>query len=350
MSATVLAAALVGVFSLVLGVGCQRAETGAAAPAKPAAPPAAQPAAPASAPSAPAAPVSITVHNFGNTVNTAIIRLGIDQGYYRDEGLDVTLQNADASIGVQLIATGQVQFSTSVGSALAGAVRGIPVKVVFASADRPLWWMYAAPSITSVQELRGKRLGVSSAGSSLTIVAKLILERYGIGPDDAALLNVGTAQRLPALESGAIDAAFLVAPLNLQAAKAGFRQLFASTDEGIFLTTEGLAAGDDYLREQPDVVRRMMRASVRSLQKMRDDRAAAIDTVARFTEVDHEMAQQIYDFARVTWTTNGTADSATLRQSIDIMKLVAEVDTPVPESQAYDLSATRAVAAELGVQ
>jgi NitT/TauT family transport system substrate-binding protein len=233
---------------------------------------------------------------------------------------------------------------------LAAAVRGVPVKVVFVSAYRPLWWMYAQPSITSVADLRGKRLGLSSAGSSLTIVARLILERHGIGPDDALFLNVASPQRLAALHSGAVDASFLVAPGNLLAAKAGFRELFASHEEGILLITEGLATGDEYLRDQPDVVRRMMRGTVRSLDAMRANRAEAIATVARFTEVDREEAEQIYDFALPGWTTNGTADASALRQSIDIMKLVGEVAGPVEESQAFELRHVREVAAELGVR
>jgi NitT/TauT family transport system substrate-binding protein len=262
----------------------------------------------------------------------------------------VTLQNGDASVGVQLLASGHVQFSTSVGSAMAAAVRGVPVKVVFVSADRPLWWMYASPAITSIADLRGKTIGVSSAGSSLTIVAKLIMERHGLGPDDVQYLNVASPQRLPALESGAVDAAFLVAPGNLIAAKAGLRELFGSADEGVLLTTEGLATSDDYLQSNAPVVRRMLRASVRSLVAMRANRADAIATVADFTGIDAQDAAQVYDFARPTWTANGTAESPALQQSIEIMKQVAEVTTPVDESQAYDLHLTREVAAELGAR
>jgi hypothetical protein len=78
---------------------------------------------------------------------------------------------------------------------------------------------------------------------------------------------------------------------------------------------------------------------------MREDRAGAIDTVARFTEVDPEEARQIYELALPTWTTNGIAEDPVLQQSIDIMKLTAQVDTPVPEDQVFDLRIAREVAA-----
>jgi NitT/TauT family transport system substrate-binding protein len=330
----------------VLIAGCAPAGASAPGPAAPAKPAADAPAsAPTPSAAAPANLQAIAVHNFGPTVNTAIIQYGIEHGFYRDEGLDVSLQLADASVGVQLTAAGHVDFTTSVGSALAAAVRGVPVKVVFPTADRPLWWMYSEPSIASIADLRGKKVGASSAGSSLTIVLRLILERHGLVGDDVSLVNLGSPQRYAALQSGAVEAAFLVAPYNLVADAAGYRQLFNSKDEGILLITEGLATNDDTLRDRPAMVRQMLRASLRALQGMREDRAGAIDTVARFTEVDPEEARQIYEFALPTWTTNGIAEEPVLRQSIDIMKLTAQVDTPVPEDQVFDLRIAREVAA-----
>jgi NitT/TauT family transport system substrate-binding protein len=336
-------------------VACQ------APPAAPGAPAASSPAtaAPAASPpvtgpaeatrSVPTPPTAITVHNFANTVNTAIVQHGIEKGYYPAEGIDLTLQPAQATVGVQLVASGHLPFSLSPGTALPGALRGLPLRVVFVSAFRPLWWMYADPSITRVEDLRGKRIGLSTAGSSLTIVGKLLLERHGIGPDDASLLNVASEQRFPALQSGAIDAAFLVAPTNMVAARAGFRELFASHTEGVGLITEGMAANADFVQQQPDVMRRMMRATVRSLDAMRKDRPGAIATIARFTDVSPDEAEQVYDLGLPSWTTNGVADAATIRQSLDIMKIVAEVADAVEESQAFDLHYTREAAGELGI-
>jgi NitT/TauT family transport system substrate-binding protein len=205
--------------------------------------------------------------------------------------------------------------------------------------------MYGQPSIASAAELRGKTIGTSSAGSSLTIVARMILERYGVGPDEATLVNLGSPQRLAALQSGAADAAFLLAPYNLVAERAGFRQLFNTRDEGILLITEGLATGDDFLREKPEVVRRVLRASLRALHGMREDREGAIETIARFTEVEPEEARQIYELALPTWTADGTAEPAAMRESIEIMKQTVQVDGPVPEDQAFDLRIAREVAA-----
>jgi ABC-type nitrate/sulfonate/bicarbonate transport system substrate-binding protein len=349
MSRRVLAQACASLLLCALGLSCQStASTGLSAqPAIVATSPTGLESAgtPARGESAPQALLPVVVHHFGPSVYSALIQHGIEHGYYRDEGLDVSSQFADSSVGVQLIAAGHVQFSTAAGSALAGAVRGVPVKVVFASSDRPLWWMYAEPSITRAAELRGKRVGLSSAGSSLSIVAHLILQRYGVGPDDAQYVNVVTAQRFGALQSGALDAAFLVAPANLQARRAGFRELFATLDEDVRLAGEGLATGDELLRDKPDVVERMVRGALRGLRSMREDRTAAIDTIARFTEVSPDEAAQIYDLARVTFTTDGLVDEPTLQQSIEIMKRAGEVETPVAIEQGYDLRITRQVVA-----
>src|SRR5262249_24300854 len=121
-------------------------------------------------------------------------------------------------------------------------------------------------------------------------------------------------------------------------------------DEGVRLAGEGLATGDELLRDKPDVVERMVRGALRSLQSMREDRAAAIDTIARFTEVSPDEAAQIYDLARVTFTTAGLLDEPTLIQSMEIMKRAGEVETPVAIEQAYDLRITRQAATTEGAR
>ena len=240
-------------------------------------------------------------------------------------------------MGVQLVADGHVDFSQAVGSALAAAVHGAPIKVVFPTADARCGGCMASRPSPVRPSCGARTIGTSSAGSSLTIVARMILERYGIGPDDATLVNLGSPQRLAALQSGAIDAGFLLAPYNLVAERTGYRQLFNTRDEGILLITEGLATGDDFLRDKPQIVRRVLRASLRALQGMREDREGAIDTIARFTEVDPEEARQIYELALPTWTVDGTAEPTAMRQSIEIMKQTVQVDGPVSDDQAFDL-------------
>ena len=79
---------------------------------------------------------------------------------------------------------------------------------------------------------------------------------------------------------------------------------------------------------------------------MQTDRAGAIDTVARFTEISPEEAAQIYEFGLATWTPDGTAEPTVLRQSIEIMKLTAQVEGAVPEDQVFDLRMARELAAQ----
>ena len=221
------------------------------------------------------------------------------------------------------------------------AVRGVPIKVVFATADRPLWWMYSRPaSITTVAGLRGKKVGTAAPVPRRRSSCQ-ILQKYGIGPDDTKLVNLGAPQRLAALEAGAVDAGFLVAPTNLLAESAGFRQLFNSKDEGILLITEGLATGDAFLAEKPDVVRRMLRGSLRAVRGMQTDRAGAIDTVARFTGDQPGGGGADLRVRAGDLDPDGTAEPTILRQSIEIMKLTAQVEGPVPEDQVFDLRMAR---------
>src|SRR5262245_39431961 len=88
-----------------------------------------------------------------------------DRGYFREEGLDVQLIVMPSAIGTQALIGGNVKFSTIGGAALLPILRGAPLRFLFTTFNRPMFWLYAKPEIRSIEGLRNKRVGVSSLGS-----------------------------------------------------------------------------------------------------------------------------------------------------------------------------------------
>jgi ABC-type nitrate/sulfonate/bicarbonate transport system substrate-binding protein len=93
----------------------------------------------------------------------------------------------------------------------------VPVRVVMTIADKPLFALMARPGISSVEELKGKLLGVSSFGASTDTYARALLRRYKLVPNqDVKILALGGGTaRIAAMETGAIDAALIKAPYNV---------------------------------------------------------------------------------------------------------------------------------------
>src|SRR5580765_7407901 len=96
------------------------------------------------------------------SMNTSVFALVIAQkeGYFKEEGLNVELLSIRGEIAIRTTLAGEVDYFTNAGSALAAAVRGVPVKLVTVFQDKPGWDLIAVSDIQSVAQLRGKNIGI----------------------------------------------------------------------------------------------------------------------------------------------------------------------------------------------
>ena len=120
------------------------------------------------------------------------IHLTREKGFYRAEGLDVDYVIMKPQIAMQALITGDVGYTTALGSTLRAAFRNVPLRVVMTIADKPLFALIARPGISSVEDLKGKLLGISSFGASTDTYARALLRRYQLNPNrDVKILALG---------------------------------------------------------------------------------------------------------------------------------------------------------------
>src|SRR5215510_9628903 len=105
------------------------------------------------------------------------IHLAREKGFYRAEGLDVDYVIMKPQVAMQALIAGDVGYTTALGSSIRAALRGVPLRVVMTIADKPLFALIAKPGITTVEELKGKLLGISSFGASTDTYARALLRR-----------------------------------------------------------------------------------------------------------------------------------------------------------------------------
>src|SRR4029077_13831101 len=156
-----------------------------------------------------------------------------DRGYYRQEGLDAQLIVMPSALGTQALIGGNVKFSTAGGAGLLPILRGAPIRFMFTTFSRPMFWLYSRSDIRSVENLKGKKVGVSSLGSGPDSLLREILKKHGLdGGRDVVILPVGSGTaRFFALQAGTVDAAMLSIPANLMAQDARFRELVSFIDQ-----------------------------------------------------------------------------------------------------------------------
>jgi ABC-type nitrate/sulfonate/bicarbonate transport system substrate-binding protein len=106
-----------------------------------------------------------------------------DRGFYRDEGLEAEIVFMRSNLTLQAMTGGSIDFGAATGAAVNAIVSGVDLRVVLAMSDRPMFDLIAHPSITSIQQLRGKKIGFGGIGSLSETIVRQILSVNQIPPD-----------------------------------------------------------------------------------------------------------------------------------------------------------------------
>ncbi|HLH27155.1 MAG TPA: ABC transporter substrate-binding protein [Chloroflexota bacterium] len=326
------------------GPAAGSASVAVAAPSASASQPAAQTTAPA-----PRSLDKVTFTLPSQGMDFVFAAVGSQRGLFRDEGLDVSLEQAVATVGIPAVVSGQYDFTGSVGSAQSAILQGAPLKVVMVAQDRPAYGFFARPGINSIPELKGKSLGITTAGSAAQIMANLVLEKYGVDPvNDITWVQLRTPANLwAALSTGVVDASMVGTADLVRPVKEGYVDLKIYKDPSVHNASVGLTTSEQRLRDKPDMIKRMIRGSIKAVQYMKADKAGTVPIMADFLDMSPEEAGELYDLTIDAFIPQGYADDETLRQSLDVLVTAGEVKETPPLSQVFDLHLAREAYAEL---
>jgi ABC-type nitrate/sulfonate/bicarbonate transport system substrate-binding protein len=272
-----------------------------------------------------------------------------DRGYYRQEGLDVQLIVIPSALGMQALLAGNIKFSTAGGSGLLPILRGAPVKYVFTSFNRPMFWLYSKPEIRSVEALKGKKIGVSGIGSGPDSLLREILKKNGLeGGRDVIVLPVGSGTgRFFALQAGSVDAAMLSVPANLLAQDAGYRELVSFIEQEWIELQGTVNVTDQLMATDPALVEKFLRATLKGFIHFRDLRAQSIAILARFLRTKDDTVGRIYDLMRPSLTQDGIVNEEIQRKSLEHIVDRAGLKEPPRLEKIFDYSIAVKVRNEL---
>jgi NitT/TauT family transport system substrate-binding protein len=285
------------------------------------------------------------------SMNPSVFCLLIAQkeGYFKEEGLELQLLNIRGEIAIRAALAGEVDFFTNAGSALAAAVRAVPVKIVTVFQDKPSWDLIVQPDIKSIGQLRGKNIAVMSPEGSLAVVAREILKKNGMDPaKDVNLVTMGgDSVRYPALQSKSIQATLFNTGMSLQAQKDGFKKL-ASAGDYANLIEGGLAAASEKIKENPDKSFRFVRSALKGINFFVAKREPALKYMMDALRMtDRELATSIYDIQSKLILSEGFSNEKVLQSMIDSMKRTTKVQRDVKVSDVFDLSFVKKANEEL---
>jgi len=224
-----------------------------------------------------------------------------DAGYFVKEGLqdDIILIPSGTQLA-QVTVAGEIDIGSLNGSsAIAAALQGADLKIIGNSGNKMVFSLFVRPEIKSVEQLKGKKIGVTRFGSAPDISVRYALRKYNINPDkDLTLIQLGfMATVAGGLQGGSIEGGVVSPPTQFAVEKAGFKELINITDMDFAFPNPALVAVGSIIRSKPDVINRFMRAYVRGMHRARTDPAFTYKSMAKYTKIeDAAVLKKAYEF------------------------------------------------------
>jgi ABC-type nitrate/sulfonate/bicarbonate transport system substrate-binding protein len=193
-----------------------------------------------------------------------------------------------------------------------------------------------------VQQLRGKKVGITAYGALAEILARQILVAHKVPADQVTFLPMGTSDvTYLALKAGTIDGTMLQIPQTFLAQDDGFNKLASGAD--VYRAVQGgLTTTKATISDRPELVSRMIRATQRSLRLIRSDKKYALEFIrGPYLDLGKErerFAERIYDAALQYYLQSGSVDEKLQREMIAVAAQRVKGAQPVPPERVFDFT------------
>ncbi|HXG52514.1 MAG TPA: ABC transporter substrate-binding protein [candidate division Zixibacteria bacterium] len=219
----------------------------------------------------------------------AVVWVAKEARLFEKHGLDVELiYVAGSSKVVQAMLAREVPIAEiAIPAVIQSNLAGADLVMLAGPNHKPGQKIMVKPEIRRPEDLKGRRIGVTRFGTSDDFLLRYILGRWGLQPDrEVALIQMGGSQEtLAGLGSRAIDGGMLSSPLHLRAAKLGFSMLADLSAIGVDYQGAGVVTTRGYARENPNVLRRYLRAYVEALHRFKTDKEFSVKVIGKYSRI-----------------------------------------------------------------
>lgn len=267
-------------------------------------------------------PVYVSLPSAGNIQHLALTAAKY-KGFYDEMGLP----NAQVvylrgnSINVQAILSGSVQFASAFGPAMHAMFRGEQLRVLVQIFNQIPMSLITRPEVKRIEELKGQKIAVTFGGSTYSVLLAM-LSQFGLPQNFGEYLNMpGDQAKAAALIQGKVAAALMAPPADGPVLKAGFKRLVYMGDVFKGVPFSAMLTTAKIIQEEPDLVDRTVKAVVKAMLYLRQNRDAGIELVMKHGQVDREIATSLYDLSRDAFVPALSADGIAKRAELEIATL-----------------------------
>jgi NitT/TauT family transport system substrate-binding protein len=248
-------------------------------------------------------------------VQFAPLYVAMHQGYYRDAGLEVTLDYSYEVDAVALVGANQLQFAIASGEqVLLAREQGLPVVYVLAWYEEyPVGIASLAESgIESLADLKGRKVGIPMLSGASYIGLRALLQAGDLREQDISLDTIGYSQ-VEMLVTGKEDAIVVyVANEPVQLAAQGYTVHLIPVSDHVHLVGNGLITNEQTMREHPELVRAMVAATLQGLRTAQADPQQAFEISTKYVENLEQVAEvqkQVLAESIKLWSQGGSGMS-----------------------------------------
>jgi NitT/TauT family transport system substrate-binding protein len=209
-----------------------------------------------------------------------------EAGIFRKHGLDVELLYVGGGgRAAQVVQSGEVPIGTFTGGAVVNAnLAGGDLVVIASSLNVFTFVVMAKPEIRRVEELKGKRVGISRFGSATDFGLRFAESQWPIKRqrDFAVIQMGGVTDILTALRTGGVDAGVINAELAILARRDGFRDLADISKMGLSFPTSSIVTTRSYLKRSENTARKFVRGYVEGVHFAKTQRAFSVQVMSKY--------------------------------------------------------------------
>ncbi len=227
-----------------------------------------------------------------------------EKGLFSKYGVNVDLKYILPATATQALIARSLDICNPGGELIEAGLGGHDVVFMLGVLNRAVFSLYSKPELRSFADLKGKVIGVTQPSSTTDFVARILVREAGmtLGKDVRVLYLDGIPAIMTALTQGNIDAGVISAPTTLRARKAGLKELVNITEKNIPLIHVAFASTRQYMKENPDRVRRYLQGYLEGLKIVRTDAEQAKQAIGKYTKsTDADDLEETYRTFLPAW-------------------------------------------------
>ena len=270
---------------------------------------------------------------------TIVAETALRRGLFAKEGIEaeLTVYRGGAE-AFEALAAGAADLVLDPPALVATALnKGVATKVVATGSIRYLGWqLMVRPDspATTPEQLAGKRVGITSAGSGSDLLALWTQQEHKVAFNRVPL---GGGGLVPNLRSGNVDAVVLYSPLSFQLLRAKQARTLVDFADAVPPHLNGAwIASDAVIARDRALVQKALNALYGGLAILRADREQAVALIAEIDDIAPEVAALEYEHTTLRLSTDPTVDLAAVQSGLDLAKLGGMTDM-APADKTVDL-------------